>query len=218
MPSTADADAVRTPPGAVRVARRYRRVERPVSAAMALLLGAVVAAALLRLRLVPALVVAIVVLAAVRVPVFRSVGSAELSTDADPRAVREAFVGPTPPPLALQWGIADARRSTDDGGVYEIRYLFGLRSVAMTVECRSPADGDSADVELVVTVDGRPWGTYAVSIHDRTGSTAVDVDWASDRRFGLRRLPQWLIAERYREAALAAQGYAVVDRDATIRL
>jgi len=42
----------------------------------------------------------------------------------------------------------------------------------------------------------------------------VDVEYMSTRRFGLRRVPQQLLAERYRDAALTAQGYTVVKRDA----
>jgi hypothetical protein len=54
-------------------------------------------------------------------------------------------------------------------------------------------------LEIVVTAGGRPWATYVVSIDERGGETVVDVALASDRRFGLRRLPQWLLARRYRD-------------------
>lgn len=179
---------------------------------MALLVAILAVGALLWLPLLPGLAVAVIVLAAARVPVFRSAGSTRLVTDADPRAARSDFESPTPPPLALQWGIADAVRPTDEGAVYEVTCLFGLRSTAMALETRT-GDDTAADVELVLTADGRPWATYAVTIEGAEAGTEVAVVLRSDRRFGLRRLPQWFVAERYREAALAAQGYAVAGRD-----
>lgn len=208
-------DNVDVPPEASTVARRYHRVERLVSGAVALLVAAVAVAALLRLPLLPALAVWVVVLAVVRVPVFRSSGAARMVTDADPERVRADFEGTTPPVLAFQWGIADDVRRTGDGGAYEVSYLLGLRSTSVATEVRSwPADdGRGGELELVVTAGGNPWATYVVSITERDGRTVVDVEVTSDRRFGLRRLPQWLIAERYREAALEAQGYTVVERD-----
>ena len=52
----------------------------------------------------------------------------------------------------------------------------------------------------------------------RGDDTVVDVDWTSDRRFGLRRLPQQFVADRYRTDALAVQGYRVADRDTSISI
>lgn len=209
MPAPSDIDI---PPEAAAVATQYRRVERPISGAVAVLVALIVVAAVLWLPFLQAVVVAVVALAAVRVPVFRSNGSARLATDEDPDTVRADFEGPTPPPLALQWGIADAVRRTDGGAAYEVSYLFGLRSTHLVVETNA-VGSDGRRLELVVTANGRPWGTYTVSITAADGGTTVDVDLRSDRRFGLRRLPQWLAAERYRVAALAAQGYTVVERD-----
>jgi len=205
------------PSGAVAVARRYRRLERPLSGVVALSVGVTAAAALFVLGLVPGLVVALAVVALVRVPVFESGGSARLVSGADPAAVRADVEGPTPPFLAFQWGIADEVRPTADGSAYELSYLFGLRSVRLVTEVRPLGDGGpDADLELVVTADGRPWGTYTVSV-DGTGDGAVlDVEWESDRRFGLNRLPQWLVAEHYRGDVLVAQGYAVEERDASL--
>jgi hypothetical protein len=57
-----------------------------------------------------------------------------------------------------------------------------------------------------VTVDGRP------------GGAAVEVEWNSDRRFGLRRLPLWLVTRGYRDATLSAQGYEAVDRQTDLRI
>ena len=120
--------------------------------------------------------------------------------------------------LTYQWAVADEVRRTEVGAVYEISYLFGLRSIDLAVEARQEPSGmgesaGDADLELVLTTAGRPWATYAVSVDERDEETAVDVEFASDRRFGLRRLPQWLVARRYREEVLAAQGYDVVERD-----
>ena len=71
----------------------------------------------------------------------------------------------------------------------------------------------SKDFELTVTANGKAWGTYLVSIDERERKTAIDVEYESARKFGLRRLPQWLVAERYRDEALAVQGYTITERD-----
>lgn len=208
MPSTSEVDV---PQEAADVASRYRRLERPISGAVAAFVGLLAAAAFVWLPLPQAAVVAVVTLVAFRVPVFESGGRARLVTEADPADVQADFDGTTPPPLALSWGIADTVRRTDDGVAYDVSYLFGIRSTTMGVKTRS-ADG-SEGLEVVVTADGRPWATYSVSIAATGDRTVIDICFRSDRRFGLRRLPQWLVAERYREAALAAQGYVVEERD-----
>jgi hypothetical protein len=156
----------------------------------------------------------VVLLALVRLPLFRSSGTTRLVTDAPPEQVRAEFAGATPPVLSFQWGPADSVRETADGAVYEFSYLFGLRSLTMAV---TVAEGDTdGPLELAVTAGDRPWATYTVAT-DRSGrETSVDISWDSDRRFGLTRLPQWYLAERYREDALASQGYTVVERDAVL--
>ena len=219
----ADRDAVDVPQGAAEVVARYHRLERVGSGALALVAAAAVAASILWLPLLQAAVASLVVLAVVRVPVFRSHGAARLTTSAAPEAVRADFTGPTPPVLTYQWALADGVRRTDAGATYEVSYLFGLRSIDLGVEVREePAGGgesiSDADLELVVTASGSPWATYAVSVGEQDGRTVVDVEFASDRRFGLRRLPQWLIARRYRDDVLAARGYDVVERDIGLSL
>jgi len=217
MPSTTN--EVNRHSEAVDVARRYQRLERPLSYAVALLVGLVAGAAFLLFSLIEAALVGLALGALVRVPVFRTSGTARLVTDADPDAVRTDFEGGTPPPLAFQWGVADDLRLTDDGVTYEFSYLFGLRSTEMTVETRSSAPDAGADgdtLELIVTADGRPWATYTASMQRDGDDTVVDIDWASDRRFGLRRLPQQFVAERYRADAFAVQGYRVADRETSL--
>jgi hypothetical protein len=207
MPS----NPVDPPSEAVAVAERYRRLERLLSVAFALVVAVGgVAVAFTLLPFLPAVFAALVLAAAVQLPAFGSGGTTRLRTDADPEMVRESFAGPTPPVLAFQWGVADPVRPTDDGAVYDVSYLFGLRSVEMELE--SVDTGDA--LELRVTADGEPWATYRVSVAEADdGGTVVDVTVDSDRRFGPNRVPQWLVAERYREAALAAQGYTVERRD-----
>jgi len=212
MPATSD--GVDVPTEAAAVAASYRRLERPISGAVAIIVTLVAAGAFLSLPLLWGVAVALVALVAVRLPIVRSGGTTTLATDADPDAVRDDFESPCPPPLAFQWGIADAIERTDRGWEYTISYLFGLRSTRVTVELR--AGDDASDLELVVTAGGRPWGTYDVVIDEDDGRTTVEITVDSDRRFGLRRLPQWFVAERYRAAALEAQGYSVVERDVTL--
>ena len=201
------------PSEAVAVAERYRRLERPVSVGFALVVAVGgVAVAFSFLPTLWAAVAALALAAAVQVPVVTSDGTTRLRTDADPEAVREAFTGPTPPVLPFQWGVADAVRPTEDGAEYDLSYLFGLRSVTMAVETSSP-ESAAGTLELRVTADGEPWATYRVTVTEEGGETVVDVAVASDRRFGCNRVPQWLVAERYREAALTSQGYTVERRD-----
>jgi hypothetical protein len=92
---------VRRPVDAIVVADRYRRLERLLSGAVAVFVGVAVAAAVLLLPLLPGLGVAALVVLAVRVPLFTTRGTARLTTDADPDAVRGDFDGPTPPLLAF---------------------------------------------------------------------------------------------------------------------
>ena len=219
MSSTGDRTDV--PSEAAAVARRYQRLERPLVYAVAFLFAGVVGVAMLFLPLLVGLLVAALVAALMRVPIFRIEGTARLVSDADSETVRRDFESATPPVLPFQWGIADDIHTTADGATYDFSYLMGLRSASMTVEISSrAADGGdtNGDLELRVMENGNPWATYAVSICERDAETVVDIEWSSDRRFGLRRLPQWLVAERYRAEALTAQGFTVVEREASLSL
>lgn len=214
MPST---DDLGRPRDARAVAERYRRYERPLSALVAAVVMLAFLAAFLTTSLVPAVAVAAVLLVVVRAPLLEIDGTVRLETDASPEAVVDAFTGPTPPVLAFQWGIADDVSVDGDAVTYEVAYLFGLRSVEMTVHARTDAAADDGrTVTLDVTANGEPWSTYAVDVAREDGRTAVTYGYEADRRFGLRRLPQRLVARRYRDAALEAQGYEVVDRDGRV--
>ncbi|ELZ57223.1 MULTISPECIES: hypothetical protein [Halorubrum] len=117
---------------------------------------------------------------------------------------------------------AASDRPTGTRATYEFSYLLGLRSVALGVETevRAAGDGDDAspgDAVATVDVDGtvgdRQWASYAATVREGDdGGSVVDVELRPTRRFGLRRLPQGRVAERYYAPALAAQGYEVVDR------
>ena len=132
------------------------------------------------------------------------------------------------------------------GGAYEHSSLVGLRTYSLEIatETEAHADGSAADADAATladpaaspdddgvadgggpvarvriegTLDGAPWGAYAVSVRDAAagapGETVVDVELRSRRRFGFRSVPQALVGDAYYADALAAQGYAVVDRD-----
>ena len=244
MPSSNDAAEI--PPEVASVVRRYHRVERAVSWLVALLVVAVAAAAFLSLDSLPAVLVAVGVVALVRIPIVSRSGRTRLVADADPPVVVAAFRSATPPILAFQWAIADEIDSGGEGrdgasgahedshggpttrATYELSYLFGLRSISMAVEVRSPGVDDGAvtddteavtsgddaveTLEVSATAGGRPWGTYHVSVREDDAGTVVDVRLTTDRRFDLRSVPQTLVAERYFEAVLSAQGYRVADR------
>ena len=210
------------PADAAAIARRYLRLERPASSAVALLAGVIAATAIVYLPLGIGLLIALVMLALVRLPLYRTTGTTRLATDAPTSQVRADFEGVTPPVLPFQWGIADDVSATANGARYDVSYLFGLRSVTMATAVQSvdtDADTDSdTTLELTVTANGKPWATYTIALREHDDETLVDIAWTSDRRFGLRRLPQRLIADRYYSAALTAQGYRVLDRDVSLSL
>jgi len=211
MSATTDVDR---PQEALAVVRRYLKRERPASALVAIVLTSAFLWTWVSTSLLPAVLVALVLAVVVRAPVLQARGTYRLRSDDDPETVREAFTGPTPPALAFQWGVADAIRTDGDTITYETSYLFGLRTAETTVETQTTETADGAcRVELELAVNDQPWSTYAASITAADEGTSVDVAYESNVRFGLRRLPQRLVAGRYRDDALAAQGYTVVERD-----
>lgn len=199
------------------VAQRYLERERPLSVLVAVVVVSVFFGTYLAMSLLPAVAVGAVLVVVVRAPVLRPHGTVRLRSGDDPATVREAFAGPTPPVLAFQWGIADEVTGEDGTATYAVSYLFGLRSADFTVRTRPESTTEGADeVELDVSANGQQWATYTATIRDAGDGTVVDVEYDSDRRFGLRRLPQQLVARRYRDEALEAQGYAVVERDSRL--
>ena len=116
--------------------------------------------------------------------------------------------------LAFQWGIANEVTATEHGGRYARSSLCGLRSVTMTTTVDDAAT--TADITLRVTAGDSPWSTYHVTLTDHGDTTVVEIDVRSDRRFGLRGLPAWLVAQRYYDAALEAQGYTVISRERSL--
>jgi hypothetical protein len=89
----------------------------------------------------------------------------------------------------------------------------------MNVDVQSDSVSEQTDrVELTVSVEDNPWGTYTATIEGTDTGSIVDVEYTSDRRFGLRRLPQQLIGERYYDSVLDAQGFTVAERERTIGL
>lgn len=211
MPSRTDDDR---PEDAVAVAQQYLRRERPLSALVSVIVASVFLATYLVTALLPAVIVAAVLVVVVRAPVLRPHGTVRLRSDNGPEAVRAAFTGATPPVLAFQWGIADEVTTEDGTPTYAVSYLFGLRTTEVTVQrhTETTASGD-ARVELEVTMNGQPWATYTATIRDGGDQTVIDVEYNADRRFGLRRLPQQLVLQQYRDEALQVQGYSVVERD-----
>lgn len=210
MPSTAQRPTARDPPPAL---ERYHRFERAGSWALALTAAVVAVLAYLSLPLLPGLAAVVLVAAVLRVPVFAPSGSMRLLSQADPEAVRAEFTGPTPPVLASQWGVADSVRSTEEGAVYELPSLMGLRTTTVRVESRTDDDGT---IELAVSVGDRRRSTYAVDVAEHRGGAAVDIEWASDRRFGLRHAPGWLVAYRFRPAVYDALGYTLTADDRSL--
>jgi hypothetical protein len=204
---------VERPDEALTVTRRYLRRERPLSALVAVVGVAMVVLTYLATSLLLAVVVFVVYLAVVRAPIIRPRGTVRLETDDDPEAVVDAFTGPTPPVLVFQWGIADGITADGETVTYRVSYLFGLRSVDMTVRARTNLTPGERTIELAVTANDRPWASYTVNIYEERDRTVVEYEYTADRRFGLRRVPQRIVAKRYRDRALEAQGYVVTERD-----
>ena len=210
MPS----NSIERPQDGLRVATRYLRRERLLSGLVVTFLVSLFVLTYVVTSLLPAVVVGAVLVAIARAPILQSTGTVRLRTETDVEAVVASFTGPTPPVLGLQWGIADAVTVDDGTPTYQISYLLGTRSVESTVHTRTVTtpNGDQ-QVELEILVKGTPWATYVAMISDADERTVIDIEYTSDRRFGLRRVPQQLLARRYRDALLSAQGYTVSERE-----
>lgn len=211
------------PPSApVTIVQQYHRAERPVSWGVSIILIAVAVLALYYLPLLPALLVTVVVIALARFPILQSYATIELAADSGIETVRDDFMSATPPILAFQWGLASDIRPISEGWIYEISYAFGLLTQTLETEIRSLSSDSTgetqSEIEILLTENGEPWGTYTVSLEAQGENTRVHIEYASDRRFGLRRLPQWLVAERYRDEALTVQGYSIIKRDLNLRV
>lgn len=198
---------------ATTVTDQYLGRERLINTTVAIVAVAVFLGTYLTLSLLPAVVVGAVLVAVLRAPILRSRGVVRLRTDAEPTAVVDAFAGATPPPLVFQWGIAD-EITADDGVVYSLSYLLGLSTVEMAVETETEGlSSGGYRVDMAVTVEDTPWATYTVEILPQDEGTVVEYEYAADRRFDLLSGLQRLLARGYRDEALAAQGYAALDRD-----
>jgi hypothetical protein len=202
------------PEAAVAVAEQYLDLARPANAVVAGLAVVTFVGTYLATSLLPAVVVAAVLVVVARVPVLRSYGTATLTTEKPPETVLEEFSGPTPPVLVFQWGAADEVTVDEDGTVsYPISSFFGLRTAVATVARETTETEAGHRVELTVTVGGSPWATYTATITEAEAESNIEVEYQSERRFGLRRVPQQRAAATYRDRALDAQGYTVVARD-----
>jgi len=200
---------------ALNVAKQYLRRERPLNALVVVLVVSIFLGTYLVTSILPAVIVAAVLLITGRSPILQSKGIFRLRTDDGLETVLNEFTGPISPVLALQWGVADEVSTDGSVAIYSVSYLFGLRSVEVTVHTQTDAapNGDYL-VESEVMVNDQPWATYTSTISDTNEDTIIEVEYTSNRRFGLRRLPQQLVANRYRDDALTAQGYTVIERDA----
>jgi hypothetical protein len=210
MPST---DGSGRPADAVAVATRYLRLERVANALVVSVAVAVFVGSYVATTLPVAVGVAALLIVVARAPVLESHGTIRVESEKPPATVVEEFGGATPPVLAFQWGVADAVRDDDDRVAYPISYLFGLRSATMTLERETSPTPDGHRIELELAVEGRAWGTYAATVREATAGSVIEIEYESDRRFGLRRVPQQRLAERYRDEALDVQGYTVVSRE-----
>src|SRR6056297_1857767 len=110
MPS----NSIERPDAALRVAKRYLRRERLLSGLVVVVVVSLFLLTYVTTSLLPAVVVAAVLVTIARAPILQSKGTVRLRTDTKRETVTDAFTGPTPPVLGLQWGVADAV-SIEDG-------------------------------------------------------------------------------------------------------
>jgi len=210
VPSETD---VERPRDVSAIAERYFRTQALATALLIVFVEGVILGTYLAISFLSAVVVGLLLIVVAWAPVFRTGRTFHLRTDDGPDAVVDALTGPVPPVLPLHWGMADEVDADGDAVAYRTSFLFGLRTATVTVRTRTGTAPDgSRRVELDLEENGDPWGTYTADVSGGGGRTEVDVEYASERRFGLRRLPQALVAGRYREEALDAQGYTVVER------
>jgi len=210
-------ESIERPANVSTVARRYWRVTGVLRVALILCLVAVVVLAAVTLPVAQLLGVGIAVILLIRVPVLKADRTITLTTEKSPSTVHQEFRSLTPPLLAVQWCLADEIRSTDTGGEYDLSSMLGIKTATLTVESRSVDTADDR-IELVVTTNGNPWSTYRVSTRSTDGGTEVTVSVIADRRFGIRRLPDWVAGRYYAPRLFAEQGYTVVDRSNTLSL
>lgn len=211
MPSGQNVDR---PEAAVAVAEQYLGRERPLSALVVVLVVSVFLGTFLATSLLPAIIIGVASLILARAPIIQSCGTVHLRTDHSIDSILKSFTGPTPPVLVFQWGVADRVTSRENTATYCISYLFGLRSVEITVHTQTTTvENGTHQVELEVMENGRPWSTYTVTIYEQDDPASIKYEYTANRRFGLRRVPQRIIANRYRDTALTEQGYTVVERD-----
>ena len=195
------------------IAERYFRAQALATALLIVFVEGVVLGTYLAISFLSAVVVGLSLIGVAWAPVFRTGGTFHLRTDDGPDAVVDALTGPTPPVVPLQWGMADEIDADGDAATYRTSFLFGLRTATVTVRTRTGTAPDgSRRVELDLAENGDPWATYTADVNSDDSGTEIGVEYASERRFGLRRLPQALVTGRYREEAFAAQGYTVVER------
>jgi hypothetical protein len=208
-----DNQHVDPPEAATTVAEQYLRRERPTSALVSVVVVAVFLGTFYATSLLPAIAVGVGLLVLVRAPIIRLEGTVRLRSEESVNAVAAAFSGPTPPVLPFQWGIADAVTTDGTTTTYHIPYFLGMRTVEMTVRTDTTIRDDGVrEVRVEVAVNDAPWSTYTATIDRHDDWTMIEYTYESNRRIGLRRLPQRRIAKRYRDSALRAQGYTVLNR------
>jgi hypothetical protein len=212
--------SVDPPAGAVSIAKQYYRRSRILTYLIAIVVVGFVGLSFFLLPFFGWILFAGIIFVMFRFPLFVTGGQMTLETDKAPHTVRAEFESSTPPILPFYWGLADQIESTDGGGRYVINYLGGLQSVELTIDCQ-PTPDDAADFQLVVTAADSPWGSYQVNVDETSGAdgptrTTVNIDSEADRQFGLRRLPQQLMANNYRPTAIETQGYDIVEFESSI--
>ena len=119
----------------------------------------------------------------------------------------------TDPRDATDSSIADANDGSDSADTNDANASTDANDGSNVV-----TDTDGSDLELTVTVGGNPWGHYRITTRERQGETDVVIETESTRRFSIRRLPDWFVANRYRARLFDAQGYSLLAHDSTLSI
>jgi hypothetical protein len=209
----ADTHAIDKSEALHRTVAEYQRRERALSALVAGTVIAVFVGTYIVTALIPAVLVGVALLGVTRAPVLQPQGNTRLETSETVSTVADAFADSKPPILVFQWGIADDITTEETATTYHFSYLFGQQSTSMTVDTQTETSNGTRTVELEITQGDQPWGTYTVTIFEQNGRTIAEYEYTSNRRFGLRYLPQRLLSQRYRTTALEQQGYTVLERE-----
>lgn len=155
-----------------------------------------------------------------RSPIYHRDVHIELETDKDVESVFDEFSGPLSPALTFTWAIAQSIDCEGESVEYEIPGQLGISSGSIKASSTDSLceDEKSQNLRIDLTSDGHPIWENNIQIKSGETKTNIQIDSVSKRRFGLIRLPQFLLTDRYFDQAMEAQGYDVIGRTTRLKI